>query len=77
MQGLHAMKLVNNSQPMEAKTAVCETFNILNAKGIRTPVSNLHGTGELSWQALVASKHSPDATHFVAEEDAKQMYTVA
>lgn len=48
VQGLHAIKLVNNSQPMEAKTAVGETFNILNAKGIRTPVSNLHGAGVLS-----------------------------
>lgn len=72
VQGLHAMKLVNNSQPMEAETAVGETFNILKAKGVRTTVSDLHGTGALSRQALVASKHSPDATHVVAEEDGKK-----
>lgn len=50
---------------MEAKTAVGEAFNILNAKGIRAPMSNFHDTGALSGQALLTSKYSPDATHCV------------
>lgn len=69
VQGLHAIQLVHNSQMMEAKTAVGEAFNILDAKGIRAPMSNFHDTGALSGQALLTSKHSPDATHCVAEED--------
>lgn len=79
-QGPHAIQLVQNSQPVEAKTAVGEAVNILNAKGIRAPVSDLHGAGALNWQALITAKHSPDATHFIAEEDgylnkAKEMET--
>lgn len=68
-QGLHAIQLVHNSQPVEAKTAVGEAINILNAKGIGAPVSDLHAAGELNWQTLIAAKHSPDTTHFRAEED--------
>ena len=55
-QRLHAIQLVHDSQAVEAKTAVGEAIDILEAEGIRAPVSNLHGTGALNWQALITPK---------------------
>ena len=49
---MHAIQLFHNSQAVEAKAAVGEAIDILKAEGIRAPVSYLHGTGALSWQAL-------------------------
>lgn len=46
-QRLHAIQLVHNRQAMEAKTTVSEAINILYAKGIRSSVSDLHGTPAL------------------------------
>lgn len=74
-QGPHAIQLVQNSQPVEAKTAVGEAVNILNAKGIRAPVSDLHGAGALNWQALITAKHSPDAEEDGYLNKAKEMET--
>ncbi len=74
-QGLHTIQLVHNSQPMEAKTAVGEAIDILKAKGIRAPVSDLHGIGALNCQALITAKQSPDSTHFTAEEDGEKKET--
>lgn len=62
-QGLHAIQLVHNSQAVEAKTAVGESIYVLKAEGVRAPVSDLHGTGALNRQALIAAEQSPDTTH--------------
>lgn len=74
-QGLHAMQLVHDSQPVEAKTAIGEAIDIFNTKGIGAPVTNLHGVAELNRQRLIAAKHSPDTTHFRAEKDGFQKDT--
>lgn len=46
-QWLHAIQLVHNRQAMEAETTVSEAINTLYAKGIRSSVSDLHGTPAL------------------------------
>lgn len=48
VQGLHAVQLVHNSQPVEAKTAVGEAVDVLDAEGIGAPVSHLHGVAEVT-----------------------------
>lgn len=63
-QWLHAIQLVHYSQAVEAETAVGEAIHILKAKGIGAPVSDLHGIGALSGQALITAKQSPNPTHF-------------
>lgn len=67
-QRLHAIQLVHNSQPVEAETAVGEAIDVLESKGVRAPVSDLHGTGALNGQALIAAKQSPDTAHFTPED---------
>ena len=46
-QGLHAIQLVHDGQPVEAETAVGEAVDVLKTKGIGAPVSDLHGVGAL------------------------------
>lgn len=57
---------------MKAKAAVGEAIDILKAEGIRAPVSNLHGTSALNWEALITAEQSPDTTHFTAAEDGQK-----
>lgn len=71
-QGLHAVQLVHDGQPVEAEAAVGEAVDVLKAEGIGAPVSNFHGTGALNWQAVIAAKQSPDTTHLKAVEDGQK-----
>lgn len=47
-QRLHAIQLVHDSQAVEAKAAVGEAIDVLEAEGVRAPVSYLHGAGALN-----------------------------
>ena len=55
-QGLHAMQLVHDGQPVEAEAAVVETIDVLEAEGVGPPVRDLHGAGALDRQALIAAE---------------------
>lgn len=62
-EGLHAVQLVHDGQPVEAEAAVGEAVDVLEAEGVRPPVGDLHGAGALRGQAVVAAEKSPNATH--------------
>lgn len=62
-QGLHAIQLVHDGQAVEAEAAVGEAVDVLEAKGVGAPVSDLHGIGALHSQALIAAKQGPNTTH--------------
>lgn len=65
-QGLHAVQLVHDGQPVEAETAVGEAIDVLKAEGVGAPVSDPHGAGALDRQTLITAKQSPDSTHVSA-----------
>lgn len=68
-QGLHTIQLIHNGQPVETKAAVGKAIDVFKAESIRAPVSDLHGTGALNRQTLIATKQSPYTTHFLPAED--------
>lgn len=60
------MQLVHDGQAVEAEAAVDEAVDVFEAERIWTSVGDLHGTGALNRQAIVAAEQGPYTTHCVS-----------
>jgi hypothetical protein len=64
--GLHAVQVVNDGQTVEAERAVGKVVDVLEAKAVRTTVSDLKAALHLLVNVHVRAKYTPNTAHFLS-----------
>ena len=64
-QRLHAVRRVDDRQPMETERTILELRNVFDSKVVRTSMGHFQTADALPRHAFIRPEYCPDSTHFV------------